>query len=160
MLTLKFYQTLKKAEESYKGFNILKSGYFLDKFIYIFIFLLYIGASCFMLWGNIKADSLIWNILSLITFFVIFIIFYCFSTYLQRRENFFYKKGQSKEEEFYNKFIQNLSRNGISISDYSKIIDYYNNLIEKNQISNDKFLFNYIVCFLIPALFHFVRLIK
>ncbi len=126
MNTSDFYEMIKKVEKSYNGFNILKSGSFLDKFIFSTSIALYIVTSVFMFWGNIFSENFIMKLSSLLTFLIVFIFSFTFNRKLQRRENFFYQKGQSREEEFLNQFIQNLSKNYIKESVYNKIIEYYN----------------------------------
>lgn len=155
MNTSDFYEMIKKVEKSYNGFNILKSGSFLDKFIFSTSIALYIITSVFMFWGNIFSENFIIKLCSLLTFLIVFIFSFTFNRKLQRRENFFYQKGQSGEEEFLNQFIQNLSKNYIKESVYNKIIEYYNKKIKKNQSYSDKYTINYFICFLIPVIISF-----
>lgn len=155
MNTSDFYEMIKKVEESYKGFNILKSGSFLDKFIFSTSIALYIVTSVFMFWGNIFSENFIIKLCSLLTFLIVFIFSFTFNRKLQRRENFFCQKGQSREEEFLNRFIQNLSKNYIKESFYNKIIEYYNKKIKKDHSYNDKSTVNYFICFLIPVIISF-----
>ena len=95
------------------------------------------------------------NLSSLILFIIVLMTFFIFINKLQRRENFFYKKGQTKEEELYNQFIQYLSKNGVNESLYPKIIAYYNNKIHNDESINNNFVVNYFICFLIPVIISF-----
>lgn len=155
MNTSDFYEMIKKVEKSYKGFNVFKSGSLSDKLIFSVCVLLYIVASVILFWGNIFSENFIIKLSSLLIFLIVFIFSFTFNRKLQRRENFFYQKGQSREEEFLNQFIQNLSKNYIKESVYNKIIEYYNKKIKKNQSYSDKYTVNYFICFLIPVIISF-----
>ncbi len=152
MFTADFYSIIEKVEESYKGFNIFKNGSILDKAIYIVLWGGYFLISFVLFYFNVHNESIIGKICSLVIFLLYFLFFYNYRLKIQRRENFFYKKGQKYEEEFLNQFIQNLARNKIKVESFPQIITYFKNKKEKESNKQENNIEKYLSIVLLPVI--------
>ena len=152
MFTDDFYRIIEKVEKSYKGFNVFKDGSVFDKLLCVALWVGYILISVVLFYFNVFTESIIWKICSLVVFFLCFVFLYNYRLKIQRRENFFYKKGQKNEEEFLNQFIHNLSRNKINVQSYPKIITYFRNKKEKESNKQESNIEKYLSIVLIPVI--------
>lgn len=151
MFTDDFYRIIEKVEKSYKGFNVFKDGSVFDKLLCVALWVGYILISVVLFYFNVFTESIIGKICSLVVFFLYFAFLYNYRLKIQRRENFFYKKGQKNEEEFLNQFIQNLSRNEINVEFFPLIISYFKNKIEKESHKQESNFEKYLSIILIPV---------
>jgi|GEM_PF-2339976 len=162
MFTRDWFEILETVEESYIGFRPFRDGSKSDKCIFVSLWMWFAIFGGFFFWATVfdkKSIAIITPLINLILQISSLLVFLCYDIFFlkclqkkDRTENFIYRKGQKKEEEFLGKFIFNLSKRNISIDRYSSIIEYYENKIQKEKGGKTNEFHLYITVFLIPFL--------
>lgn len=147
-----FYEMIDTVEKSFEGFKIWKNGSFKDKLFLVLSILCFICSSFFLFYSYVCSAKIFLMFISMGLFFACSFALFEFQTFIKRRENFIYYKGQSKEDEFRNAFLQRLSKNNIDESQYVILIEYYENKINKEQMYRYNEVCKYCTVFLIPII--------
>ena len=143
MFTKDWFKILEIVEKSYIGFRPFRDGSKKDKCRIVILWIFFTVLACLFFLVRVadkKLNTIITPLFNLILQIAskIVLIGYTifFIKYLRKKdrtENFIYMKGQKDEEEFLFKFLFNLSKNGVSMSMYPNIIEYYENRIQKEK---------------------------
>lgn len=92
-----YFEVMKKVEEAYKPFQIMKKGSKTDKIINIILWILYFFASSYLFYSNIINNKYVHLVFSWICFLIIFSVLFLFVLHIHNRESFVYTRKASSE---------------------------------------------------------------
>ena len=160
MFTKDWFKILEIVEKSYIGFRPFRDGSKKDKRRIVILWIFFAVLACLFFLVRVadkKLNTIITPLFNLILQMASKIVLMGYTIFFikylrkkDRTENFIYMKGQKGEEEFLLKFLFNLSKNGVSMSMYPNIIEYYENRIQKEKNEKKNGVYSYITAFLLP----------
>lgn len=141
MDTNKFFEMMKKVENSLNRPNVFKYGTKKEKIVTVLLWFVFIALWSWLFYENVSSKEGKYNLLSL---FIFLMYTSLFIIYLGSFQCINSNVSQTSEEKELNSFIDNLEKNKISKKQYSVIIEYFT-----NKISNEiKFRYNGSVIYL------------
>lgn len=156
---LKMTEVMKNVEEAYEGFNPFKNGSIWDKVLSISaIFFFFGSAIAFFIFYVCKKNDLRGEIISFATFLLATAFAYwLLRKHFVKRESFSYHQSKDDEIKFLDDFISRLSKKGINSDSYPKIIEFYQNKIEKENATKISVSKDYFYTIFIPLIMSTVK---